>query len=147
MPDAPTTDDLALFGTGEEIQHVLDDSLVWFVVGLGDSPDRAAFSVARVLQAHGKRIVPIHPRAEIVHGEQGFRSIAEAVEAVGRPDVVDCFVRADRVGPFVDDAIAAGATAVWLQLDIVDVAAATRARAAGLITVMDRCPAIEWARR
>ena len=137
----------SLYGTRAEIDHVLEHSDVWFVVGLGDSPERPAYGVARVLQEHGKRVVPIHPRAESVHGEPGYRTIAEAVEAVGRPDVVDCFVRSDRVGDFVDEAIDAGAQAVWLQLEVIDEAGAKRARDAGLMTIMNRCPAIEWHRR
>ena len=148
MPDlsdsGPHEGAATLYGSAEEIRRVLSDSAVWFVVGLGNSPDRAAYDVARILQAHGKRIVPIHPRAEVVHGEQGYRSIADAAAQVGSPDVVDCFVRADRVGAFVDEAIQAGAKAVWMQLEVVDEAAASRAREGGLITIMDRCPAIEW---
>jgi predicted CoA-binding protein len=141
MPDA------MLAGTPDEIRRALDETSVWFVVGLGNSPDRDAYGVARILQEHGKRVIPIHPRAEIVHGEQGYQTIAEAAAAVGTPDVVDCFVRADRVGAFVDEAIVAGAGIVWLQLGVVDETAAQRARDAGLVTIMDRCPAIEWARR
>ncbi len=88
--------------------------------------------------------MPIYPRAELVHGEQGYATIAEAVAAVGAPDVVDMFVRADRVGSFVDEAIAVGAKAVWLQLGVIDEAAAQRALDAGLDVVMDNCPAILW---
>jgi predicted CoA-binding protein len=99
-----------------------------------------------VLQAHGKRIVPVHPRAADVHGETGFATLADAVFSVGPVDVVDCFVNSRRVGEVVDQAIEVGAKAVWLQLDVVDEAAARRARAAGLDVVMDRCPAIEWRR-
>src|SRR5262245_21492042 len=93
----------------EEIRECRDATTTWFVVGLGNNPERAAFGVARYLQSIGKRIVPIYPRAEVVHGEQGFATIAEAVAAVGPPDVVDMFVRSDRVGVFADEAIAAGA--------------------------------------
>lgn len=131
----------------DRIDALLDGPGTWFVVGLGDSPDRAAYGVARVLQEHGKRIVPIHPRAETVHGERGYATIADAVAAVGAPDVVDVFVRADRAGAFADEAIAAGARAVWFQLGVVDDAAAARVEAAGLTMVMDRCPAIEYRAR
>ncbi len=117
----------------------------WFVVGLGDNPDRAAYRVARGLQQHGLRIVPIHPRAEVVHSEQGYATIAEAANAVGPPDVVDVFVRSDRAGEFADQAIAAGAQAVWFQLGVIDDDAAARVEAAGMTMVMDRCPMIEWA--
>lgn len=136
--------DASLYGTPEVVARVLDDTTTWFIVGLGDNPERDAYGIARLLQSRGKRIVPIHPRAEEVHGEQGYATIAEAAEAVGPPDVVDLFVRSDRVGPFVDAAVAAGAGAIWMQLGVVDEAAAQRARDAGLDVVMDNCPAIVW---
>ena len=130
----------------EEIRQVLEESTTWFVVGLGNDPSRDAFAVAALLQRRGKRIVPVHPRAEVVHGEQGYATIAEAAAAVGPPDVVDMFVRSDRVGPLADEAVAAGAGAVWFQLGVVDHDAAQRVVDAGRIMVMDRCPAIEWPR-
>jgi predicted CoA-binding protein len=130
----------------EEIRSVLTDAETWFVVGLGDTPERAAYEVSAFLQRIGKRIVPIHPRAEVVHGEQGYASIADAVEAVGAPDVVDVFVRSDRAGEFADAAIAAGAKAVWLQIGVIDDDAAQRVVDAGLTMVMDRCPKVEYPR-
>lgn len=138
--------DPLLYGTDADAERLLRDARVWFIVGLGNNPDRAAYGVALALQRHGKRIVPIHPRGEVVHGEAGYPTIAAAAAALGAPDVVDCFVRSDRVGAFVDEAIAAGAGAVWLQLDVIDEAAAQRARDAGLTVIMDRCPAIEMNR-
>lgn len=136
--------DASLYGTSEVIARVLDDTTTWFIVGLGDNPERDAYGIARLLQSRGKRIVPIHPRAQVVHGEQGYATIAEAADAVGVPDVVDLFVRSDRVAPFVDAAVAAGARAIWMQLGVVDEVAAQRARDAGLDVVMDNCPAIVW---
>jgi predicted CoA-binding protein len=97
--------------------------------------------VARFLQDHGKRIVPVHPSACSVHGEQGYATLAEIPFEV---DVVDCFVRSSLVGPVVDQAIEIGAKGVWMQLDVVDEDAAARAKRAGLTVVMDRCPKIEW---
>ena len=138
--------DPRLYGSPQVVDRVLDDTVTWFIVGLGNNPERDAYGIARLLQSKGKRIVPIYPRAEVVHGEQGYATIAEAVAAVGRPDVVDMFVRSERVGPFVDEAIAVGARAVWLQLGVVDEAAAQRAVDAGLDVVMDNCPAIAWRR-
>jgi predicted CoA-binding protein len=82
-----------------------------------------------------------------VHSEQGYATIGEAVAAVGKPDVVNLYVRSDRVAPFVDEAIAAGARAVWMQLGVIDEVAAQRAVDAGLDVVMDNCPAIVWRRR
>jgi predicted CoA-binding protein len=86
----------------------------------------------------------VHPKAETVHGETGFTSLSEIEQPV---DVVNCFVNSDLVGSVVDEAIAIGAKAVWLQLDVIDEAAVARAQAAGLLTVMDRCPAIEYRAR
>ena len=138
--------DARLYGTPETASRVLEETSTWFIVGLGNNPDRDAFGIARLLQSRGKRIVPIYPRAEVVHGEQGYATIADAVAAVGRPDVVDLFVRSDRVAPFVDEAIAVRARAVWMQLGVVDEGAAQRAVDAGLDVVMDNCPAIVWRR-
>jgi len=132
--------------SNEQISELLTDTQLWFIVGLGDDPSRPAYGVAMVLQSHGKQIVPIHPRASTVHGEQGFTTIAEAAAVHGPPDVVDVFVRSDRAGEFADQAIEAGAKAVWFQLDVIDHDAAQRAHSAGLLMVMDRCPAIEYRR-
>jgi len=128
------------------IRATLEDSRLWFVVGLANNPSRTAYSVARTIANHGKRVVPIHPRAESVHGEQGYATIAQAVAVHGAPDVVDMFVNSDRVSALTDEAIAGGAKAVWFQLDVVDYDAAKRVEDAGLTMIMDRCPAIEWSR-
>jgi len=135
-----------LYGDDERVRSLLRDTSVWAVVGLSDSQIRPAYGVARVLQSKGKRIVPIHLTARTVHGERGYATLADAVFEIGEIDVVDCFVNSTRVGAVVDQAIAIGAKAVWLQLDVIDEDAARRARAAGLAVVMDRCPAIEWPR-
>lgn len=115
----------------------------WAVVGLSDDTSRAAYGVAAFLQAHGKRVVPVHPRAVEVHGEQGYPTLADIPFPV---DVVDCFVRSALVGPVADEAVAIGASGIWMQLGVVDDDAATRARAAGLTVVMDRCPKLDWGR-
>ncbi|MFM8154713.1 MAG: CoA-binding protein [Actinomycetes bacterium] len=128
------------------IREVLDNSSLWFIVGLGNNPSRVAFGVSRTIAAHGKRVVPIHPRAESVHGEPGFTSIAEAAAVHGAPDVVDMFVNSDRVGALTDQALAVGAKAVWFQLGVIDYDAAKRVDDAGVTMIMDRCPAIEWSR-
>jgi predicted CoA-binding protein len=135
-----------LYGDGARIRSLLADGRTWAVVGLGNNPERAAFGVAMVLQRHDPLAVPVHPRGEVVHDEIGYRDLAQALAAVGHIDVVDMFVNSSRVGREVDAAIAIGAGAVWLQLGVVDEDAARRARAAGLLTVMDHCPAIEWRR-
>ena len=133
-----------LYGDDDRVARLLRDTHVWAVVGLSQNPRRPAYGVARVLQAKGKRIVPVHPSASTVHGERGYPTLADAVFELGPIDVVDVFVSSSLAGAVVDDAIAIGASAVWLQLDIIDETAAARARAAGLDVVMDRCPAIEW---
>jgi predicted CoA-binding protein len=112
----------------------------WAIVGLSNNERRAAYGVARVLQRYGKRIVPIHPKAEAVHGEQGYASLAEVPFPV---DVVDVFVNSELAGPVADQAVAIGAKAVWFQLDVIDEAAFERTTAAVLDMVMDKCPAIE----
>ena len=138
---------MSLYGTPEDITRILDQAQTWFIVGLGGDPTRVAYEVSAELQRRGKRIVPIHPRAETVHGEQGYRTIAEAAAAVGATDVVDVFIRSDRAGEFVEPAIEAGAGCVWFQLGVVDEAAAQRVVDAGITMVMDTCPLIEWRRR
>jgi len=104
----------------------------------------AAFGVAKLLQEKGHLIIPVYPRAEVVHGQTGYKSLAQIPQSI---DVVDCFVNSNLVGKVVDEAIAIGAKAVWLQLDVIDQDAVERAQAAGLLTVMDRCPAIEYSKK
>ena len=116
----------------------------WAIVGLGNNPERAAFGVSKLLQDKGHRIVPVYPRAEVVHGETGYKTLSEIPFKV---DVVDCFVNSKLVGKVVDEAIEIGAKAVWLQLDVIDEDAVARAEAAGLLAIMDRCPAIEYKKR
>ncbi len=123
------------------IRRILEETGdTWAVVGLSDNSSRAAYGVAQVLQRFGKRVVPVHPKAETVHGEQGYASLAEIPFPV---DVVDVFVNSELAGAVADEAVAAGAKAVWFQLGVVDPDAFGRTRAAGLDMVMDRCPAIE----
>lgn len=130
--------------TDATINRVLGTTGTWAVVGLSTNTERAAYGVAEVLQRAGKRIVPVHPSAETVHGEPGYASLADIPFPV---DVVDVFVRSDLAGAVADEAIAIGAKAVWFQLGVIDEEAAARVRAAGLDMVMDRCPAIELGRR
>ncbi|MFB7400738.1 CoA-binding protein [Streptomyces rubiginosohelvolus] len=123
------------------IRRILEDTGdTWAVVGLSNNSSRAAYGVAQVLQRFGKRVVPVHPKAETVHGEQGYASLADIPFPV---DVVDVFVNSELAGSVADEAVAVGAKAVWFQLGVVDPDALGRTRAAGLDMVMDRCPAIE----
>jgi uncharacterized protein len=113
----------------------------WAVVGLGDDPGKAAYGVAAFLAGHGKRIVPVHPRATEVLGETVYRTLADIPFPV---DVVDVFRVSSQAGRFADEAVRIGAKAVWFQLAITDPAAYERTIAAGLDMVMDRCPKIDW---
>ncbi|MBT0768002.1 CoA-binding protein [Kineosporia sp. J2-2] len=125
------------------MQRLLTTPTRWAVVGLSDNRTRPAHSVARYVQNLGMRIVPVHPKADTVHGARGYATLAEAVAAEGPIDVVDVFVNSEGAGDVVDQAIAVGAKAVWLQLGVIDEAAAARAATAGLAVVMNTCPAIE----
>ncbi|GGJ83609.1 CoA-binding protein [Streptomyces camponoticapitis] len=107
----------------------------WAVVGLSNNPERAAYRVADKLRRIGKKVVPVHPKAEEVEGEQGYASLADIPFPV---DVVNVFVNSDLAGAIADQAVALGAKAVWFQLDVIDESAYDRTRAAGLQMVMDR---------
>ena len=128
----------------EAVAFMLDEGTTWAVVGLSGDPSRTAYRIASVLQRRGKRIVPIHPDAPTVLGEQGYPTLADVPFPI---DVVDVFRRSDAAGEFADQAVAVGAKAVWFQLGVIDVAAFERTVAAGVPMVMDTCPAIEWAGR
>ncbi len=116
-------------------------SPTWAVVGLTAHRYRVAHSVSAFLQNRGLRVVPVNPLAESVLGEKGYAKLADIEFPV---DVVDIFRRSDQAGQHVDEAIAIGARAVWLQLGVIDEQAAARAAAAGLDVIMDTCPKIEW---
>lgn len=130
-----------MYGDPATIRRILTSTGdTWAVVGLSTNRARAAYGVAEVLQRYGKRIVPVHPKAETVHGEQGYPTLADIPFKV---DVVDVFVNSSLAGAVADEAVAIGAKAVWFQLGVIDEAAYDRTRAAGLDMVMDFCPAIE----
>jgi predicted CoA-binding protein len=129
----------------DDIRHVLQDLQTWAVVGCSPDPRRASHEVAQFLQRRGKTVIPVHPGEDEILGERAYPDLA-SVPADPPVDVVDIFRRSEQAGVHVDEAIAIGAKAVWLQLGVIDVAAAERARAAGLIVIMDRCPKIEWPR-
>jgi uncharacterized protein len=137
---------LSVIGDPVIVERLLRTPATWAVAGLSQDRSRDAYSIAALLQRIGMRIVPIHPRAEEVHGQRGYRRLADIPDGQ-RVEVVDCFVNSTNVGAVVDDAITErerlGIEAVWMQLGVVDHDAAARARAAGLDVVMDACPAIE----
>lgn len=125
-----------------EIKALLEETRTIAVVGASDRPDRPSFRVMKALQEHGYRTIPVNPQitGEHVHGEFVFRELGQLGDPI---DMVDVFRRSDAVGEVVDEAIAIGAKSIWMQLGVIDEAAAARAEAAGLKVVMDRCPAID----
>ncbi len=116
----------------------------WAVVGLSNNSERAAYRVSKLLIEKGHQVIPVHPKAETVHGQKGYAKLSDIPFAI---DVVDIFVNSELAGEVVDDAIEINAKGVWLQLDVIDQAAVDRAEKAGLIAVMNRCPAIEYGKR
>lgn len=126
----------------EDIYELLANSRTIALVGASDRPHRPSNGVMRTLQLHGYRVLPVNPQitGTHVHGEYVWRELSQIGEPI---DLVDIFRNSAAAGDAVDEAIAAGAKAVWMQLGVVDEAAAARAEAAGLKVVMDRCPAID----
>ena len=126
----------------EEIAELLTSARTIAMIGASDRPDRASYGVMKFLQDHGYRVLPVNPTitGEHVHGEYVWRDLSQ----VGVPiDIVDIFRNSEAAGGAVDEAIEAGAKAVWMQLGVVNRDAAERAEAAGLKVVMNRCPKIE----
>ena len=125
-----------------EIRALLEGARTIALVGASDRPDRPSYRVMAMLQDHGYRVIPVNPQitGEHLHGEFVFRELAQIGEPI---DIVDMFRRPLAAGEAVDEAIAVGAKAVWMQLGVINEEAAARAEAAGLQVVMDRCPAID----
>jgi predicted CoA-binding protein len=130
----------------DAIRSVLTELGTWAVVGCSPDPRRDSHDVARFLERKGKTVVPVNPAEGEILGRRAYPDLAAVVADGIEIDVVDVFRRSDQAGAHVDEAIAVGAKAVWLQLGVIDHAAAERARASGLIVVMDRCPKIEYPR-
>ena len=126
----------------EEIAELLTNARTIAMVGASDRPDRPSYGVMKFLQGHGYRVLPVNPQitGEHIHGEFVWRELAQIGETI---DIVDIFRRPEAAGEAVDQAIFAGAKAVWMQLGIVNEEAAKRAEDAGLKVVMDKCPKIE----
>lgn len=134
----PLADDAAIADLLQSVRTIA-------LIGASDRPDRPSYEVMQFLQQHGYRVIPVNPQitGEHVHGEYVWRELAQ----IGVPiDMVDIFRNSAAAGEAVDQAIACGAKAVWMQLGVINEDAAARAEAAGLTVVMDRCPKIEIAR-
>ena len=131
--------------TDAEIDELLRTAKTIAVVGASDRPDRASYGVMKFVQDRGYRTIPVNPRitGEHVHGEYIWRELAQIGEPI---DIVNIFRKSEDVGPVIDEAIAAGAKAVWMQLGISNAEAASKAEAAGLKVVEDKCLKIELAR-
>jgi predicted CoA-binding protein len=129
----------------EDIAELLTNARTIAMIGASDRPDRASYGVMKFLQDHGYRVFPVNPQitGEHIHGEFVWRELAQIGEPI---DIVDIFRRSEMAGEAVDQAIFAGAKAVWMQLGVINEDAAARAEAAGLKVVMDRCPKIDIAR-
>ena len=129
----------------EDIAELLKSARTIAMIGASDRPSRPSYGVMQFLQSRGYRVIPVNPQitGEHVHGEYVWRDLSQ----VGVPiDIVDIFRRPDAAGDAVDQAIAAGAKAVWMQIGVINQEAAERAEAAGLKVVMNRCPKIEISR-
>jgi uncharacterized protein len=126
----------------DDVRAILTGTRVWAVVGCSPDPGRDSHRIAALLQRRGYEVIPVNPLATEILGERCHPKIPAAAGV----EVVDVFRRPSAAGAHVDEAIAVGARAVWMQLGVIDEAAAARGRAAGLRVVMDRCPAIELPR-
>src|SRR3954453_16844432 len=138
-----TEPDAELLPHVDDVRAILTEARVWAVVGCSPDPARDSDRIAAMLQRRGYTVIPVNPLATEVLGERCYPTLG----AVPRPvELVAVFRRAEVAGAHVDEAVAIGAQAVWMQLGVVDAAAAERGRAAGLRVVMDRCPVIELPR-
>ena len=126
----------------ERMPYILNHCRTIAVIGLSPEPHRASFDVARYMQANGYRIIPVNPNVAEVLGEKAYASLRDAAQHE-RIDLVNCFRNSENIPPIVDDAIAIGATAVWMQVGITHPAAAAKAEAAGLLVVQDHCLKID----
>ena len=126
----------------EDIYELLANARTIAMIGASDRPNRASYGVMQFLQGHGYRVIPVNPQitGQHLHGEFVWRELSQIGEPI---DIVDIFRRPNAAGEAVDEAIAAGAKAVWMQLGVINEEAAARAEAAGLKVVMDHCPKIE----
>ena len=146
VPSAAGNLPVHILPLAERIGHILNHCRTIAVVGLSPKPHRASFDVARYMQAAGYRIIPVNPvvaaAGEQVLGERAYASLTEAA-LHEKIDLVNCFRNSEDIPPIVDEAIAMGARAVWMQLGISNPAAAAKAQDAGLLVVQDHCLKID----
>ncbi|MFN3412833.1 MAG: CoA-binding protein [Thermoanaerobaculum sp.] len=129
----------------EEIKAILQEAKTVAVVGLSDNPERESYQVAAYLKTHGYRIIPVNPNVQEVLGERAYPTLDDIPKHI-QVDVVDIFRRPEFIPEIVNQAIARGAKAIWMQKGLAHNAAADNARAAGLAVVMDRCMMVEHRR-
>ena len=133
-----------------QLRNILGTCRTIAVVGLSPQWHRPSFFAAKYMQEHGYRIVPINPSASEILGQRSFPSVTAAAQALAKDgvtiDMVDCFRKSADIPPIADEAIAIGAKCLWMQLGVINEAAAAQALEAGLEVVMDRCVKIEHAR-
>jgi len=125
------------------LRRILKENHVIAMVGLSANWYRPSFFAAKYMLDHGYRVIPVNPAYQEVLGQKCYASLPEIPEQV---DIVDCFRKSEEIVPLAEDAIAIGAKALWMQIGVVNEAAAEKARNAGLDVVMDRCVKIEYAR-
>lgn len=125
-----------MINSEETIQRILDECRTIAVVGLSSDSWRPSHSVANYMRRSGYRVIAVNPNETEVFGEKAYGDLASVPEKI---ELVDVFRRSEEAGKAVDEAIAVGAKAVWLQEGVIDRAAAQRAVDAGLLVVMDRC--------
>jgi len=138
-----TEEQKELYQNRQDMENVLDDLRVIAMVGLSADPQKASSFVAGYLLRAGYRVVPVNPKADVILGQKVFRTLTEIPFPV---DVVDVFRPAEECASLVEQAIAVRARAFWQQLRIINLAAAERARTAGLISVVDACMKMEHGR-
>lgn len=129
--------------TDEQVKELMQESKRVAIVGLSNKPDRDSYRVAEYLINHGYEVIPVNPTIDEVLGK---KAVATLQEIEGQVDIVDVFRRADQVMPVAEEAVAIGAKALWLQLEVVNEEAANYASEKGLKVVMDRCIKIEHKR-
>jgi len=125
------------------LRRILKNNHVIAMVGLSVNWYRPSFFAAKYMLDHGYRVIPVNPSYQEVLGQKCYPTLRDIPEKV---DIVDCFRKSEEIGPLADDAIAMGAKALWMQIGVINEAAADKVRKAGLDVVMDRCVKIEYAR-